>query len=180
MLLRYLSLWFLYRDTVWNLVLGLDHSSMYSLLNLKDVLFVDSGDPWNPRPETVNKVMSMLQQVHRVLKPNGIFISITFGQVVGMWKQETFFFPLNSNHSLPYTLAMLVCEESWILLVVIMFFLATFPTPFLQGSRIYLVYWLENFWWWISLFPLHLEKGQSWKNFQKVYYMRRYFGCQFF
>lgn len=45
-----------------------------------DVLFVDSGDPWNPRPETVNKVMSMLQQVHRVLKPNGIFISITFGQ----------------------------------------------------------------------------------------------------
>lgn len=45
-----------------------------------DVLFVDSGDPWNPRPETVNKVMAMLQGVHRVLKPNGIFISITFGQ----------------------------------------------------------------------------------------------------
>lgn len=57
---------------------------MYSLSNLKDVLFVDSGDPWNPRPETVNKVMSMLQQVHRVLKPDGIFISITFGQVLGM------------------------------------------------------------------------------------------------
>ncbi|XP_028051681.1 EEF1A lysine methyltransferase 4 isoform X1 [Camellia sinensis] len=45
-----------------------------------DVLFVDSGDPWNPRSATVNKVMAMLQGVHRVLKPNGIFISITFGQ----------------------------------------------------------------------------------------------------
>ncbi|CAI9104452.1 OLC1v1003121C1 [Oldenlandia corymbosa var. corymbosa] len=45
-----------------------------------DVLFVDSGDPWNPRSETVNNVMAMLRQVHRVLRPNGIFISITFGQ----------------------------------------------------------------------------------------------------
>jgi ubiquinone/menaquinone biosynthesis C-methylase UbiE len=42
---------------------------------------VDSGDPWNPRPETVTKVMAMLEGVHRVLKPNGIFISISFGQV---------------------------------------------------------------------------------------------------
>lgn len=45
-----------------------------------DVLFVDSGDPWNPRPATVNKVMTMLQGIHRVLKSDGIFISITFGQ----------------------------------------------------------------------------------------------------
>lgn len=45
-----------------------------------DVLFVDSGDPWNPQPETVTKVMAMLEGVHRVLKPNGIFISISFGQ----------------------------------------------------------------------------------------------------
>ncbi|KVI10783.1 hypothetical protein Ccrd_010851 [Cynara cardunculus var. scolymus] len=45
-----------------------------------DVLFVDSGDPWNPRPEAVNRAMTMLQGVHRVLKPNGIFISIAFGQ----------------------------------------------------------------------------------------------------
>lgn len=42
---------------------------------------MDSGDPWNPRPATVAKVMLMLQGVHRVLKPDGIFISITFGQV---------------------------------------------------------------------------------------------------
>ena len=48
---------------------------------MKDVLFVDSGDPWNPEPVTVSKVMAMLEGVHRVLKPNGIFISITFGQV---------------------------------------------------------------------------------------------------
>ncbi|KAG8368282.1 hypothetical protein BUALT_Bualt15G0029000 [Buddleja alternifolia] len=45
-----------------------------------DVLFVDSGDPWDPEPVTVSKVMAMLEGVHRVLKPDGIFISITFGQ----------------------------------------------------------------------------------------------------
>lgn len=49
--------------------------------NMKDVLFVDSGDPWKPHPETVSKVMKMLEGVHRVLKPEGIFISISFGQV---------------------------------------------------------------------------------------------------
>ncbi|KAE9447293.1 hypothetical protein C3L33_20863, partial [Rhododendron williamsianum] len=48
-----------------------------------DVLFVDSGDPWNPQPATVSRAMAMLQGVHRVLKPDGIFISITFGQVFG-------------------------------------------------------------------------------------------------
>lgn len=45
-----------------------------------DVLFVDSGDPWKPYPETVSKVMKMLEGVHRVLKPEGTFISISFGQ----------------------------------------------------------------------------------------------------
>ncbi|CAL4984054.1 unnamed protein product [Urochloa decumbens] len=45
-----------------------------------DVLFVDSGDPWNPNPSTVNNVMKMLEEIHRVLKPEGIFVSITFGQ----------------------------------------------------------------------------------------------------
>ncbi|KAI3843673.1 hypothetical protein MKW98_013609 [Papaver atlanticum] len=45
-----------------------------------DVVFVDSGDPWNPRPETVKKAMTMLQGVHRVLKPDGVFVSISFGQ----------------------------------------------------------------------------------------------------
>jgi spermidine synthase len=51
-------------------------------LILKDVLFVDSGDPWNPQPATVTKVMAMLEGVHRALKPDGIFISISFGQVL--------------------------------------------------------------------------------------------------
>ncbi|XP_071697333.1 uncharacterized protein [Rutidosis leptorrhynchoides] len=45
-----------------------------------DVLFVDGGDPWNPRPEVVSRAMEMLRGVHRVLKPHGIFISIAFGQ----------------------------------------------------------------------------------------------------
>lgn len=56
--------------------------------NMKDVLFVDSGDPWNPEPATVSKVMAMLEGVHRVLKPNGIFISITFGQVQVQQQQK--------------------------------------------------------------------------------------------
>lgn len=43
---------------------------------------MDSGDPWNPQPATVTKVMKMLEGVHRVLKPDGIYISISFGQVI--------------------------------------------------------------------------------------------------
>ena len=42
---------------------------------------MDSGDPWNPNPTTVNNVTKMLECIHRVLKPEGIFVSITFGQV---------------------------------------------------------------------------------------------------
>ena len=42
---------------------------------------MDNGDPWNPKPTTVNNVMKMLECMHRVLKPEGIFVSITFGQV---------------------------------------------------------------------------------------------------
>ncbi|KAK6916520.1 Methyltransferase type 11 [Dillenia turbinata] len=45
-----------------------------------DVLFVDSGDPWNPHPASVAKVMAGLHGVHRILKPDGVFISISFGQ----------------------------------------------------------------------------------------------------
>ncbi|KAF3786603.1 Methyltransferase-like protein 13 [Nymphaea thermarum] len=45
-----------------------------------DVLFVDSGDPWNPSPSTVEKVIAMLKCVHRVLRQDGTYISISFGQ----------------------------------------------------------------------------------------------------
>uniref|UniRef100_A0A453B404 Methyltransferase domain-containing protein n=1 Tax=Aegilops tauschii subsp. strangulata TaxID=200361 RepID=A0A453B404_AEGTS len=45
-----------------------------------DVLFVDSGDPWNPNPTTVDNVTKMLEGIHKVLKPGGKFVSITFGQ----------------------------------------------------------------------------------------------------
>lgn len=43
---------------------------------------MDSGDPWKPKAETVKKVKAMLQGIHRVLKPDGVFISISFGQVM--------------------------------------------------------------------------------------------------
>lgn len=43
---------------------------------------MDSGDPWNPNPTTVDNVMKMLEGIHKVLKPEGIFVSITFGQVI--------------------------------------------------------------------------------------------------
>jgi len=42
--------------------------------------FVDSGDPWNPEPESANRVRAMLAEAHRVLTPSGVFISIAFGQ----------------------------------------------------------------------------------------------------
>lgn len=47
----------------------------------KDVLFIDSGDPWNPSEDVVKRVTKMLQETHRVLTPGGLFISIAFGQV---------------------------------------------------------------------------------------------------
>ncbi|KAL5130015.1 Protein TIC 62, chloroplastic [Glycine soja] len=43
-----------------------------------DVLFVDSGNPWNPKPETISKVMATLKGVHGVLKAGGTFISPHF------------------------------------------------------------------------------------------------------
>lgn len=57
------------------------YSYFFLPFTFKDVLFVNSGDPWNPRPATVTQVKAMLDGVHRVLKPDGIFISISFGQV---------------------------------------------------------------------------------------------------
>jgi hypothetical protein len=48
---------------------------------MKDCLFVDSGDPWSPKPEVGQRVMKMLEEAHRVLTPAGLFISIAFGQV---------------------------------------------------------------------------------------------------
>jgi len=45
-----------------------------------DVLFVDNGDPWNPLPEVADRVRAMLAEVHRVLTPTGLFITIAFGQ----------------------------------------------------------------------------------------------------
>jgi ubiquinone/menaquinone biosynthesis C-methylase UbiE len=51
------------------------------------VLFVDSGDPWDPNPTTVDNVMKMLKCIHRVLKPEGVFVSITFGQVREIYRQ---------------------------------------------------------------------------------------------
>jgi hypothetical protein len=47
---------------------------------MKDCLFVDSGSPWNPKPEVAKRVRKMLEETHRVLTPTGLFISIAFGQ----------------------------------------------------------------------------------------------------
>lgn len=50
---------------------------------------MDSGDPWDPNPTTVNNVMEMLKGIHRVLKPEGVFVSITFGQVREIYHQSS-------------------------------------------------------------------------------------------
>lgn len=48
---------------------------------MKDCIFVNSGDPWKPRPDVAERVKKMLEEIHRVLTPTGMFISIAFGQV---------------------------------------------------------------------------------------------------
>lgn len=67
-------------------------SFLLLFITWKDVLFVDGGDPWNPQPSTRAKVMAMLEGVHRVLKKDGIFVSVTFGQVLvwNSWKSNSF------------------------------------------------------------------------------------------
>jgi hypothetical protein len=52
---------------------------------------VDIGDPWNPNPTTVDNIMKMLEGIHKVLKPDGIFVSITFGQVWEIQLSESLF-----------------------------------------------------------------------------------------
>ena len=96
---------------------------------------MDSGDPWNPRPETVNKVMAMLEDAHRVLKPDGIFISISFGQV----------------YELIYSFFLFVCLFFFFFFPLIFFAInlssypeiisltATFQASFIRFSKIYLV-----------------------------------------
>ena len=56
---------------------------------------MDSGDPWNPNPTTVDNVMKMLEGIHKVLKPDGIFVSVTFGQVLGIILSESLFHTLH-------------------------------------------------------------------------------------
>ncbi|XP_031744873.1 EEF1A lysine methyltransferase 4 isoform X2 [Cucumis sativus] len=58
----------------------INSSFLLLFITWKDVLFVDGGDPWNPQPSTRAKVTAVLEGVHRVLKKDGIFVSITFGQ----------------------------------------------------------------------------------------------------
>lgn len=80
---RFFAFQYLFHCNYVSFVVTLDFTQLqfFSFIGLKDALFVDSGDPWNPNPETASRVMTMLQQVHRVLKRDGIFISVAFGQV---------------------------------------------------------------------------------------------------
>ncbi|CAM6095579.1 unnamed protein product [Calypogeia fissa] len=45
-----------------------------------DCLFVNSGDPWKPKAGVAQRVKRVLEEIHRVLTPTGMFISIAFGQ----------------------------------------------------------------------------------------------------
>lgn len=45
-----------------------------------DVLFVDNDNPFDPKTEVKERVFKMLHETHRVLKSDGIFISVTFAQ----------------------------------------------------------------------------------------------------
>eukprot|EP00898_Chlorokybus_atmophyticus_P000149 jgi/Chlat1/1134/Chrsp111S08644 len=45
-----------------------------------DVLFVDNRSPWDPSAAVLERVDRMLSSIHRVLAPDGVFVSITFAQ----------------------------------------------------------------------------------------------------
>ncbi|XP_042377486.1 EEF1A lysine methyltransferase 4-like [Zingiber officinale] len=68
---------------------SIDQRTFEYLVNTEDIsahpssgtsrLAVIHGN-WNPHPETLNKVMKMLEGARSLLKPEGIFISISFRQ----------------------------------------------------------------------------------------------------
>lgn len=146
------------------------------------MLFVNSGDPWNPLPKTVTKVMAMLEGVHRVLKPDGIFISISFGQVSQIKFIASSFNICTVGKII--LLARVTCIQRMISCVVQCTYIccienflerkknsnmelvsdaASLQAAFLQCSEVYLVIWTCHLWWWISLFFLYLEEGKCTK-----------------
>ncbi|XP_055338170.1 EEF1A lysine methyltransferase 4-like [Paramacrobiotus metropolitanus] len=45
-----------------------------------EVLFVKEKDPWNPSDESVKQLELLMQQISKVLRPGGYFISVSFTQ----------------------------------------------------------------------------------------------------
>lgn len=45
-----------------------------------DVLFVDNDSEWSPKPEVKERVFKTVDEIHRVLTPTGVFVSITWSQ----------------------------------------------------------------------------------------------------
>lgn len=45
-----------------------------------DVILTDNKDPWNPSDDVITRSNSILLNCQRVLKPNGLFVSISFDQ----------------------------------------------------------------------------------------------------
>ena len=45
-----------------------------------DAIMVDEGDVWDPEQETIDQVDQMCLGIRRILRPEGIFLQITFAQ----------------------------------------------------------------------------------------------------
>ena len=45
-----------------------------------DVIMTDNKDPWNPTEEVQERGKRVVDNVYRVLKPDGLFIQISFDQ----------------------------------------------------------------------------------------------------
>ncbi|EFJ06065.1 hypothetical protein SELMODRAFT_136061, partial [Selaginella moellendorffii] len=73
-----------------------------------DVLFVDSGSPWDPEPQTRARVDVTLKEVHRVLGANGPHFRRPFFEASGFeWSMEYSTFG-DSFHYYFYTLRKVV------------------------------------------------------------------------
>lgn len=78
-----------------------------------DSLLVDESDPWNMTKENQVKINNILKNISKILKPNGLFISITFAQ-------PHFRVPIYANHDYNWSIKEFTIGETFHYFVYVM------------------------------------------------------------